>query len=56
MTAKAITTSTAPAPVGPYNQAVLAGDGCIAQARSPWTLTREPWWATVMWPRKPVRC
>ena len=25
MTAKAITTSAAPAPVGPYNQAVLAG-------------------------------
>ena len=35
MTAKAITTSAAPAPVGPYNQAVLAGGWLYCSGQIP---------------------
>ena len=35
MTAKAITTSSAPAPVGPYNQAVLAGGWLYCSGQIP---------------------
>ena len=35
MTARAITTASAPAPVGPYNQAVLAGDWLYCSGQIP---------------------
>ena len=35
MTGQAITTSSAPAPVGPYNQAVLAGDWLYCSGQIP---------------------
>ena len=56
MSSKAITTQDAPVPVGPYNQAVLAGSGSTALARSLSIRPQVKWWGTVMWQQKPSKC
>ena len=56
MSAKAITTQDAPAPVGPYNQAVLAGEWLYCSGQIPLDPAPAKWWGTVMWRRKHIRC